>query len=762
MTFNKSSLVGSLLLGLGLVWGQASAATAPVEWVTAAAADPYTVQPGPTNLMPQPQNPPAFAWPRYPVYPKPPGYILEVSSGGVVIGTYTTTRNFYLPSKAMTAAATGTTYSWRVRPNIAKVDWSTPRTFTLYPSAKVFEVPENDVLRARIIAHGRSRMLSKNFLPFSKWTSAMMAERGAAISALIREVTAGLTSPPAPAPQNLTAVPAVSDGMLLSSASTTPQVVALLPAKVNPVLRQLEASALLYRLMGDPKYLAEAIARGDQAAALDPSAITSYTSQDQVTRSIDVSLLRAVDMLWDNLDAARRTRWLAAITARTEAIYADLSGSDGRIDEQPFDSHGATAYGYLALIAAMTVGDVPAADKWFDFAVRPYVNSIFVWSGPEGGYFPGSAYAMYQATYSVQLWGPFKEATGVDLYQKPWSIGFGRMLMQFIPPGAAGLVFGDQHEVGFDYSALKSFAARTANAESAWYARTVTGSEDPIQLLTSEYPLPASAITPVVPPNAALFPTIGWVSMHSDITNTKRTSLYFKSSPYGSYNHAHGDQNALVLDSGGVRLLGEAGYEDYYYSPTVTAWYRTTRAHNAVTFDGGVGQLIGGRENLTRNGKITGFSTSAALDYAEGDATVSYGPAITSAVRKVWYLRTNNVYVVQDKITAPAAHKYEWNMHSTVPIVADGSSGAKIVNGTSSVCLTSLTPDTTLTSWTVPYPSRPKVVETHSAFIKNAAVQNTEFLVVLDVGCKRPVVTVTPGSNGRTLLVNGQSITLPN
>lgn len=761
MTFNKSSLVGSLLLGLGLVWGQANAATAPADWAAAAAADPYTVQPGPTNLMPQPQNPPAFAWPRYPITPKPPGYIVELSTGGAVVGTYRTVRNFYLPSKALAASAAGTTYAWRVRPDIAKVDWSAPRNFTLYSSAKVFEVPENDALRAKILAHGRSRMLSKNFLPFSKWTSAMMAERGAAISSLIREVGAGMS--PTPSAPNPTAVPAVSDSILTSNgALSITQVVPTLGAKVNPVLRQMEGAALLYRLMGDPKYLAEAKLRGDQAAALDPNAATSYVNQDQITRGIDVSLVRTLDMLWNDLEPARRATWLKSITARTEAIYADLSGSDGRMDEQPFDSHGATAYGYLALVAALTVGDLPAADKWFDFAVRPYVNSIFIWSGPEGGYFPGSAYAMYQATYSVQLWGPFKEATGVDLYQKPWSIGFGRMLMQFIPPGAAGLVFGDQHEVPFDYSALKSYAARTATPESAWYARTVTGSEDAIQLLTAEYPLPATAITPVVPPNAALFPSIGWVAMHSDITNPKRTSMYFKSSPYGSYNHAHGDQNALVLDSGGVRLLGEAGYEDYYYSPTVVAWYRTTRAHNAITFDGGVGQLIGGRENLTRNGKITGFSTSAALDYAEGDATVSYGPAITSAVRKVWYLRTNNVYIVQDKITAPAAHKYEWNMHSTVPITPDGTSGAKIVNGTSSVCLTSLTPDTALTSWTVPYPSRPKVTETHSAFIKKAAVQNTEFLVVLDVGCKRPVVTVTPGSNGRTLLVNGQSITVPN
>lgn len=746
MAFLKSSLISSVVTGIVLTLGQAQAA----EWVATAAADPYTTQPAPTNLMPQPQNPPAFAWPRYPVTPKPASYTLEISSGTTVVATYTAPRNFYLPSKAMTPG----TYTWRVRPNIATIAWSTPRSFTIPSTAKVFEVPETDVLRTRVLAHGRSRMLSKTFLPYSKWTLPMVIERGAAYSSLMTEVKAKMATVP-----NVTESTISIQGMTATDAAV---VIGKLNTIINPVLRQMEASALLFRLSGDPIYLTEALRRGDQMAALDPNLATSYVNQDQITRGIAVSLVRTMDVLWNNIDATRRAAWNKAIIARTEAIYNDLSGYDGRLDEQPYDSHGVTSYGYLALIAAMTVGDLPAADKWFDFSVRPYINSVFVWSGAEGGYFPGSAYATYQAAYSVQLWGPFKEVTGVDLFQKPWSIGFSKMLMEFIPPGAPGLVFGDAHEEPFDYITMKSFANRTATPENAWYARTVNGVEDPIQLLWAEYPLPTTAVAPVVPPNAALFPSIGWVAMHSDITNTKRTSMYFKSSPYGSYNHAHGDQNALVLDSGGVRLLGEGGYQDYYYSPLVISWYRTTRAHNAITYDGGIGQLIGGRDNLTRNGKITAFSTSSTLDYTEGDATVAYGPNITSAVRKIWYLRTNNAFIVQDKLSSPDLHTFEWNMHAVVPILDDGAGNAKIVNGLSSVCLTSLTGDTKLTPWNSGYPSRPKVTEVHAAFTKTAPLRSTEFLVLMDVGCKRPVVTVTPTATGRTVLVNGQSITIPN
>ena len=130
--------------------------------------------------------------------------------------------------------------------------------------------------------------------------------------------------------------------------------------------------------------------------------------------------------------------------------------------------------------------------------------------------------------------------------------------------------------------------------------------------------------------------------MHSDITSAARTSVYFKSSPYGAYNHSHGDQNSIVLYSGGKPLLIEAGYQDYYGSPLVNNWYRQTKAHNAVKYDGQVGQLVSGNtENLVRNGKITAFSTTPNMDFVEGDAQPAYGAAVS------WCLKTNRDFAVQ-------------------------------------------------------------------------------------------------------------------
>jgi hypothetical protein len=65
----------------------------------------------------------------------------------------------------------------------------------------------------------------------------------------------------------------------------------------------------------------------------------------------------------------------------------------------------------------------------------------------------------------------------------------------------------------------------------------------------------------------------------------------------------------LLLSVAGQPLLVKAGWYDWYGSPQWTDWYHQTRSQNAITFDGGKGQLVSGyREQLQRNGSIVQFS----------------------------------------------------------------------------------------------------------------------------------------------------------
>jgi len=142
--------------------------------------------------------------------------------------------------------------------------------------------------------------------------------------------------------------------------------------------------------------------------------------------------------------------------------------------------------------------------------------------------------------------------------------------------------------------------------------------------------------------------------MHSDLADPKRASVYFKSSPYGSYNHSHADQNSFVIDYKGERLAIDSGYYDDYGTPHWREWYKQTRAANAITFDGGQGQGIDGRQY---SGKITRFESDDKHAIAVGDAEKAYGGALTKAERTIAFERPN-VVVVRDSVasrTKPAS-----------------------------------------------------------------------------------------------------------
>ena len=737
MKINCSMFVRSILAFMLVVCQHSHA-----EW--AESTDPLAVKPLPSNSQRQVQNPPSFSWSRHPS--NPASYIIEIQGGGTT-STETVDRNWYLPTHALAPGQ----YSWRVRPSTS-TDWSTSRKFAIDANSEMFEVPESGALRANIIKRARPRSLAINFLSASAWSAEMKAERSVALSRLSNDVLRIADSEPpivdAKWPLNTIGVMSAANDAQNSD----------IRKHVNIVGRQLEAASLLYRLTADSRFLDEALTRGNQLAKLSPSGPTSYAAQDQASRQIALSLMKAIDLLEPHAMGPRRAAWLSSVSTRTSDIYKDLSGSDGRMDQFPYDSHGGTNLGFLSLISTLALGDIPDAADWFDFSFRAYANSIYPWSGPEGGFANGTAYAQYTADYALQIWQPLKEATGVNLFSKPWSKGFLEYFMQFLPPGAPSHVFGDQHETTPDPRLLKAYASRFASPAAAWYVKNLTGDEDSLSLLQSRFPLPVAGVEASQPPNSGFFPSIGWVAMHSDISDRAQTSLYVKSSPYGSFNHSHGDQNSFVLFSGGRGLLIETGWYDWYNSPSWNNWYRQSKAHNTVTFDGGQGQRIDGyRETLARNGKINAFSPTAALDYVDADATPAYGGALTQARRQAWYLRDQDVVLIRDAVQAPLAHSFEWNLHAPAPIkeVADGQ--LRITNVDRSLCIESLgASPTTYKQMTGPAPKAGSF-EAHGAYV-TAPAKAVEFLILLDVGCKKPKVTVTATTNGRAVHIGDQVI----
>jgi len=698
----------------------------------------------------QAQNPPGFTWARHPSGPA--SYELEITPAGGSPTKVVTERNWYLPPKALALG----NYSWRVRPTGAS-EWSTPRSFSITNKSNLFEVPDNATLRARITSKARPRSLPDSFTPYASWSSAKRAELDPYVSRMNNEIKL-----------QTTALPALSDARW-PIVITSPLTAAMasqqtdIRQRINEASRQLEAAVVMYRMKRDQVFLTEALRRGDQLAALDPKGPTSYANQDQATRQIAVSLIKSVDILAGDLDAPRRARWLETVKVRTEEMYGNLAGDNGRLDQYPFDSHGNTSLIFLSLISTLALGDIPEARKWFDFSFRAYANAPSPWSGPEGGYANGTAYAEYAAGYLVALWDPMSQASGVNFYTKPWALGLLDFATQFTPPGSRVHAFGDGSETKPDTRVWHAFGSRMVSPRAAWYVSNLGGTEDTLSLLQAPYPMPVKQTAVKAPPsNSAYYPSVGWAAFHSDIGSTSRTSLYFKSSPYGSFNHSHGDQNGLLLSVAGQPLLVKAGWYDWYGSPYWTDWYHQTRSQNAVTFDGGKGQMVSGyREQLQRNGKITGFSAQPGYDFVEGDATPAYGGQLTMAKRQVWHLRNaGGSMLVRDRLASTVARTYEWNVHTPVIMTVEDGLNVKVVAGAQSVCLRSLNTDAAFAKWIGPG-AKTNVIEDNGAFyLKNDGKSSAEFLVLLDVGCKRPEVKIGNSGSVRTVTVNGQTVSL--
>jgi hypothetical protein len=721
---------------------------AHADW--AQSTDPLVIQPAPRDYQNQAQNPPGFTWARHPTGPAT--YEIEIlQTGSTTPIKAVVDRNWYLPTKALPIG----TYTWRVRPTTS-ADWSAQRPFGITAASTVFEVPDNATLRARILAKPRPRALPPSFTPFSSWDNAKRVDLEAYSSRLGNEVKAQALA--LPALSDLTWPLAISSPLTAAMANQQSDI----RSKINEASRQLEAAALMYRIKGEAVYLNDALKRGDQLAGLNVNGPTSYANQDQATRQITLSLMKAIDFLGANLDATRKARWLATVTARANEMYANLAGDNGRLDQYPFDSHANTSLVFMVLISSLALGDIPDATKWFDFSFRAYANMPSPWSGPEGGFANGTAYAEYTAGYLVALWDPLSQATGVNFYAKPWTVGFLDFATQFTPPGSNKHSFGDASESKPDSRVFRAFASRLSSPRAAWYVKGLGGIEDSLSILQAPYPLPVLKAAYSAPPaNSGYYPSIGWAAMHSNVSDPARTSVYFKSSPYGSFNHSHGDQNAFLLSVAGQPLLIKAGWYDWYGSPYWKDWYHQSKSQNAITYDGGIGQLVDGyRETLQRNGRIIGFNAQSTYDYAEGKAELAYGPNLSEAKRQLWYLRGQNAVVIRDKLNSAVARTYEFNLHAPVAFVVEDGQNVKVAINGQSVCIKSLGAGAVFEKRAGAAP-KPGTIEDHGAFVlKGLANTTNEFLVVLDVGCKRPATSVVTSGTTRTVTVGSQAVTL--
>ena len=597
------------------------------------------------------QNPPDFSWP---YIPEAVAYDLKICRDlqlqQIAYQATGLNTNYY----NFPASFESGTYYWSVRYHTENgvSAWTEASRFLILPDAAEYRVDSIDTMLSKIPAsHPRIAVGQTNLEQFRKLPGGQnyADEMTANVRAYMKE----------PMP-------------------TEPTTTEDLRTQIAPMTNRVNSSAISYLLKQDPDIGAYGVSALLSLAAWDPQGTTSYVNQDQAFRDIMIAMVQGYDYLYDLLTPEQRQTVLSAI--RTRAITLEhptegLSDAAYKLKESPYMSHGGTGRDYILLTSIALYGELPEAEQWLREYLPMYLNMVPVWGNQDGGWAQGTGYAAASYTMGEDLRFTLYTHGIANVYNKVFYKNIDKFGIYFAGK-YGGAEFGDGSTGAFspDWALIfKTQAYLLQSPYSAWLRTNcgygAAGTYANYYMLS--FPWPAEK-SPEELPKAEVFPDIGWTAMHSSLTDyDNRISAYFKSSPFGSYNHSHPDQNSFVIQAYGERLAIDSGYYDYYFSPFDLGYTRKTYAHNGVTMDGGIGQAP---TVMVSKGDITGFVHHPSFDLASGDAAeaynydLNYNTGIPTAVNRLErakrhfiYLRPDTFLVIDDlKRSGQETSSFEW------------------------------------------------------------------------------------------------------
>lgn len=544
---------------------------------------------------------------------------------------------------------------------------------------------------------------------------------------------------------------------------------------------------------------------------------TSYKNQDQINRQVAFTLAMTYDWFFSELDEGQKLSFLQNIDVRLVGLRGDAVGMDAWL----LDSHGWGNSSFAATIAALVgsndpqtqTGTVVPSDRWLSSLLPGYFAAISPWGGEDGGFGNGMGYLANALDSMIPLWDMLKNATGVNLYKTAWARNAGKLLAYMTPPGATEVLFGDQGGEGVPKDVATGWATRTQVPEAKWLAQAYLAEEYDAgrsAIAKSDHMLSATPAPDMIAQEFKLNASLqfensprlmvrdrywnrstGWVALYNGIRlpAIERTAVYFKSSPFGSFNHSHADQNSFVLYHRGEAMAVDSGVFDGYGAayPHFVQWYTQTKAHNAITYDGvdeygGLGQFVDVlRKDEVSNIYYLNFSSGAIksapdsganqdFEFVVGDALPAYKNQDANfkiALRGLIYHRPSNTILLLDRLFVdPAASRYwEWNLHTPSQLTEDGANRWRWQKGVANVCLQQIFPlnRNFVFSQKEGYPVQPAAGKTvkenwHQKWKTAQRAAIFEQATVLVPDCGNPAVSIVRTGDGKyNYTVNGQT-----
>ncbi|MCR4265418.1 alginate lyase [Nitratireductor sp. ZSWI3] len=423
-------------------------------------------------------------------------------------------------------------------------------------------------------------------------------------------------------------------------------------------------------------------------AAWDPSGTTSRAYNDEAAFRIVVALAWGYDWLHDHLSEEQRETVRSVLLRRTREV-AEHVIAHARIHVFPYDSHAVRSLSAVLAPACIALcGESDEATEWLDYTVEFLATLYSPWAGTDGGWAEGPHYWMTGMAYLIEAANLIRSYLDFDLYQRPFFQNTGRFPLYTKAPGTRRAGFGDDSTMG-DLPGLKvgynvrQFAGVTGDGHYQWYFDRIRADAAGTEAAFYNYGWwdlnfddlvyrhdyrDVAATSPADLPALAVFHDIGWAAIQKNMDDPDgHLQFVFKSSPYGSLSHSHGDQNAFVLYAYGEDLAIQSGHYVAFNSSMHLHWRRQTRSKNAVLI-GGKGQYAEKDKALARRagGRIVDVEEKPGHVRLVGDATAAYqvaNPLVQRAEREIHFVN-DSYFVIVDRVECSEPQELQWLCHT--------------------------------------------------------------------------------------------------
>ena len=593
-------------------------------------------------------NPPAFVW--LPPKKRPTGYVLALSrSRDFTKGAATefpAPISVHIPTEPLAAG----TWHWRVGVRLPDkaMAWSKTRTFTVAEDAQAWPFPRMDDLAAKVPKeHPRLLFPRAHLATARRHAKGMMRrELDDLVKRAKRAVGEELVAEPDP---------------LKRGPERGPHAVHIMRT-TRPPMDRMEDCALAYLLAGDKALGQEAKRRLLYFFSWDPQGPTGLFAYDEPAMWVMQRGTRAYDWTYDLFTPAERARIEPVMKVRSQQFLRRLNRMP--FESRPYSSHPARDVGFLGEAAICFIHEWPEARDWLAYVLKIYWSVFPAWAQDDGGWQEGPGYWRAYMGFAIHFAAALQQATGEQITRKPFFHNTPYYCLYTNPPYAKMSPFGDgQHGAPSRSAGWLMYAFSTLNRDPyiRWYPDAMRSGPGAWTLGFALADPTLKAKPPTDLPQARRFPGAGLVAMHSSLGDAKDDAyLVLRSSPFGSVSHGHADQNAFVIEAYGEALAIATGYYPWYGSPHHANWTRSTKAKNAITYDGGKGQTI---RSWNATGRIVEFLHGPHYDYALADATRAYSGRLVKCLRHVIHVRPG-IFAILDEVEAPKPVTWEWWLHA--------------------------------------------------------------------------------------------------